>query len=267
MRQRFQNKTIWITGASSGIGEAAAYRFAQEGASIILTARNAEKIDEVAKKCKTLGANHACALPYDLSDLDGLEALADKAWNLLGHIDILFNNAGISQRSTTLETEMAVIRKVMDVDYYAPVLLTKSLLPRIIAQGGGQIVVTTSIAGRFGFPLRCAYSSAKHALYGFFETLQAEHFKDNIHITIICPGRVNTAISLHALHGDGREHGRMDPGQASGISAERAAKQIANAVYRKRPEVLVGGKELLIVHIKRFLPTLASRLARNLKPM
>lgn len=268
MTQRFQNKIVWITGASSGIGEAAAYRFAQEGASLILTARNAERLEQVAERCNAFRAGKAKAsvLTYDFNRLDGLDALADRAWNLFGRIDILFNNAGISQRSSTLETEIEVIRKVMDIDFYAPVLLTKSILPYMIAQGGGQIAVTTSIAGRFGFPMRCAYSSSKHALYGFFETVGAEYFKDNILVTMVCPGRVKTEISLHALEGDGREHGKMDAGQASGISAERAAKRIIKAIYRKRPEVLVGGKELAMVYIKRFFPTLATRLARLIRP-
>lgn len=265
MKHRFLNKVIWITGASSGIGEAAAYKLAQEGATLILTARNAHKLQQIADQCQLLGAAHAATLPFDLSNLDGINALAGKAWQLFGHIDILFNNAGISQRSTTVETDIHVIRQVMDIDFYAPVMLTKSILPRMIAQGGGQIAVTTSIAGRFGFPMRCAYSSAKHALYGFFETLQAENHKDNIHVTIICPGRVRTEISLHALEKDGREHGKMDAGQASGISPQQAANTIANAIYRQRLEVLVGGKELLMIHIKRLLPALCARLARHIK--
>ena len=170
--QKFANKVVWITGASSGIGEATAYRFAQEGARLIVTALEADLLDNVVAKCKQLGAPDAAALPFDLSDTDGLNTLADKAWNLFGHIDILYNNAGISQRGTTIETEMRVIRKVMDIDYFAPVVLTKAILPRMIEHGGGQLVVTTSIAGRFGFPLRCAYSSAKHALYGFAGTIR-----------------------------------------------------------------------------------------------
>lgn len=162
---------------------------------------------------------------------------------------------------------MAVIRKVMDIDFYAPVVLTKSILPRMIKQGGGQLVVTTSIAGRFGFPMRCAYSSAKHALYGFFETVQAENYKDNIRVTIVCPGRVRTNISLHALERDGRQHGKMDAGQAGGISPERAARIIVRAIYRRRREVLVGSNELLMAHIKRFFPELCAILSRKIKSM
>ena len=261
----FHNKVVWITGASSGIGEASAYRFAQAGATLILTARQAEKLALVEEKCRSLGSPQVKTLPSDLAQIDQLEALATQAWECFGRIDVFFSNAGISQRGTTADTDLSVIRRVMDLDYYAPVILTKALLPGMIAQGGGQLAVTTSIAGRFGFPMRCAYSSAKHALYGFFETVQAEYYKDNIHVTIVCPGRVQTNISLHALESDGREHGQMDAGQAGGITSEKAANKIVRAIYHRRLEVLVGGKELLMVHIKRFFPTLCATLARNIK--
>lgn len=264
---KFSNQVVWITGASSGIGEATAYRFAQEGARLIVTALEADLLEQVVARCKSLGAPDAVALPFDLSQLDGLPALAEQAWQAFGRIDIFYNNAGISQRGTTVETDMKVIHKVMDIDFYAPVILTKAVLPRMIAQGGGQLAVTTSIAGCFGFPMRCAYSSAKHALYGFFETVQAENYKDNIRVTIVCPGRVRTNISLHALEKDGRQHGKMDAGQAGGITPERAARKIVNAIYRRRREVLVGSKELVMAYIKRFFPGLCATLARKIKAM
>ena len=264
---KFSNQVVWITGASSGIGEATAYRFAQEGARLIVTALEADLLKQVVARCKSLGAPDAVALPFDLSQLDGLPALAEQAWQAFGRIDIFYNNAGISQRGTTVETDMKVIRKVMDIDFYAPVILTKSVLPRMIAQGGGQLAVTTSIAGCFGFPMRCAYSSAKHALYGFFETVQAENYKDNIRVTIVCPGRVRTNISLHALEKDGRQHGKMDAGQAGGISPEKAARKIVRAIYHRRREVLIGSTELTMAYIKRFFPGLCARLARKVKSM
>ena len=264
---KFSNQVVWITGASSGIGEATAYRFAREGARLIVTALEADLLEQVVARCQSLGAPDAVALPFDLSQLDGLPALAEQAWQAFGRIDIFYNNAGISQRGTTVETDMKVIHKVMDIDFYAPVILTKAVLPRMIAQGGGQLAVTTSIAGCFGFPMRCAYSSAKHALYGFFETVQAENYKDNIRVTIVCPGRVRTNISLHALEKDGRQHGKMDAGQAGGITPERAARKIVNAIYRRRREVLVGSKELVMAYIKRFFPGLCARLGRKVKAM
>ena len=264
---KFQDKVVWITGASSGIGEATAYRFAQEGAKLIVTALEADLLEKVVAKCKQLGAPDAASLPFDLSRTEELEGLADQAWNIFGHIDVFYNNAGISQRGTTVETEMRVIRKVMDIDYFAPVIMTKVILPRMIARGGGQLAVTTSIAGLFGFPQRCAYSSAKHALYGFFETIQAEYYDQNIRVTIVCPGRVKTNISLYALEKDGKQHGKMDAGQAGGVTPQKAANQIVNAIYRKKRETRVGSKELMMAQIKRFFPGLCAKLSRKISPM
>lgn len=162
---------------------------------------------------------------------------------------------------------MPMVRKIMEVNFFAPVALAEAVLPLMISNGGGRIAVTTSIAGRFGFPLRCAYSASKHALYGFFETLRAENHDKGIAVTLVCPGRVRTNISLNALDKGGERHGVMDPGQEGGISADKAAKKIVRAIKRRKNEVLVGRGELVMVYIKRFFPNLCARLARRIKPM
>lgn len=262
---KFTNKIIWITGASSGIGEACACLFAKEGATLILTALEEDLLQKVKAVCIENGASGVALLPFDLSNIAGLDELAQAALQQFGRIDILYNNAGISQRSNTLETGMNVFSKIMEVNFYAPVILTRAVLPQMIANGGGQLVVTTSIAGKFGFPLRSAYSSSKHALYGFFETLQAEYYKQNISVTFICPGRVRTNISLYALEKDGKRHNKMDAGQQKGITPEQAARKIVKAVYHKKREILVGRKELLMTCIKRFFPGLAAWLAGKIK--
>ena len=264
---KFSQKTVWITGASSDIGKACAEEFAKEGATLILTALEEDLLEEVKTQCVKNGASDVYLLPFDLSNLGKLDELAEKAWNIFGRIDILYNNAGVSQRASTVETEMKVIHKVMDLNYFAPVILTKNILPKMLVRGAGQLVITTSIAGKFGFPLRSAYCSSKHALYGFFETIQAEYFAQNIRVTIVCPGRVQTNISRYALEKDGTPHGKLDEGQAGGVSSETAAKQIVRAVYKQKREVFVGKKELLMVYIKRFFPALAAKMARKLKPM
>ena len=267
MKKYFENKVLWITGASSGIGEACAYELSKQHSKLILTALENDVLQQVKTKCLQLGAQEVCVLPADLSQLESLESLAIQAWNCFGTIDLLYNNAGISQRATTIDTEISVINKIMDVNYFAPVILTKTILPRMIENGGGQIAVTTSISGKFGFPLRAAYCSSKHALYGFFETVAAEYFKDNIRVTIVCPGRVQTSISFHALEKDGKPHGKLDSGQAKGVTAEQAAKRIILAFEKKKPEVLVGKSELLMVYIKRFFPKLCRKLTRKIKTM
>ena len=263
----YSYKVVWITGASSGIGEATALRFAREGAQLILTARNASALQKTVELCKQLGATDAKALPYDLSDLDGLPNLVENAWTTFGHIDVLYCNAGISQRGDTIETDMSVIRKVMDVDFYAPVIMVKSILPRMVARGGGQVACTTSIAGVFGSKHRCAYCSAKSALYRFFETVGVEYYEKNIRVTVLIPGRVQTNISLHALEATGKEHGEMDAGQKKGISSEKAGDIIYKAIAKEKREKLVGGIELLMVYFKRFVPGLCFTISRKINAM
>jgi short-subunit dehydrogenase len=206
-------------------------------------------------------------LPYDFNNNDGISGLVQKAWEATGGIDIAMLNAGISQRTTVEDTSMEMVRKIMEVNYFAPVAIAKEILPKMVARGGGHIAATTSIAGRFGFPLRCGYSSSKFALYGFFETLAAEYHKAGIKVTLVCPGRVSTNISMYALDKGGKPHGELDPGQKNGMPADIAARIITKAIAKGKREVLVGRKELLMVYIKRFFPGLCARLSRKIKPM
>ena len=256
---------VWITGASSGIGKACALRYASKGRSLVLTSSSREKLEAVAAECLKLGAPAAHVLPCDLRNPDGLEELVREAWRRAGGIDILFCNAGVSQRTTVLDTSMETVRELMEINFFAPVQMAKAILPFMLDAGGGTIAVTTSIAGRFGFPLRCAYSSSKHALYGFFETLRAEYYSKGIRVTLGCPGRVRTDISLNARDKGGKPHGVMDPGQASGLSAQKAARRIIRAIGRGRREVLVGRGELLMVQVKRFFPGLCAWAGRHIK--
>ncbi len=215
------------------------------------------------QKCLSLGAQ-CKILTFDLSNLEDMDTLTDNAFAAFGQIDIAYLNAGISQRGKTMQTDFAVDRKIMDVNFFAPVRITKRLLPKMIENGGGTIAVTSSIAGKFGFPLRSSYASSKFALYGFFETVHAEYYDENIRVVMVCPGRVRTQISFNALEADGTKHGRMDEGQQRGITAEKAARKIVKAIKQQKPEVLVGGPELLMVYIKRFLPALSRRLVRQI---
>ena len=260
-------QTVWITGASSGIGEACAYIYASQGCRLILTATSRQRLESVADNCRAKGAADVRVLPYDLGEPDGVKLLALEAWRTFGGIDILYCNAGISQRTSVEDTPMPMTRKIMEVNFFAPVAIAQAVQPLMAEAGGGRIAVTTSIAGRFGFPLRCAYSASKHALYGFFETLRAESFDKGISVTIVCPGRVRTNISMNALDKGGVRHGVMDPGQDGGLSADKAAKKIVRAVQKRKNEVLVGRGELIMVYIKRFFPDLCARLSRRIKPM
>ena len=257
---------VWITGASSGIGLACALRYASRGAQVVLTALPGEELYTAAERCRAAGAARVEALPYDFSDPSGLPALCEAAWGAFDGLDVVYCNAGISQRTLVEDTSEAMVRKIMEIDVFAPETIARTVLPRMLAQGGGHIAVTSSISGKFGFPLRSAYCSAKFAVYGFFETLQAEYYHQGLRVTIVCPGRVQTNISLSALDKGGQPHGKMDPGQAGGISADRAARIIVKAIDRGKREVLVGSKELLMVYVKRFFPGLCARLVRRIKP-
>lgn len=257
-------KTVWITGASSGIGRACALRYASLKCQLVLTSSRRVVLESVASTCLGLGAPRVIVLPYDFREPNGVAELVREAWRQSGGIDILFCNAGVSQRTTVLDTSMETVRELMEINFFAPVQMARAILPFMLDAGGGAIAVTTSIAGRFGFPLRCAYSSSKHALYGFFETLDAEYHSRGIRVTMVCPGRVRTDISMNARDKGGKRHGKMDPGQQSGLSPEKAARRIVRAIGRGRREVLVGRGELLMVQIKRFFPALCARIGRHI---
>lgn len=247
--------TIWITGASSGIGRALALHYALSGARLVLSSRNREALREVEEQCKP-HATDVLVLPLDLEDNSDYSDAVQKVVAVFGAIDLLILNGGISQRSKVIETPASVERQLMEINYFGTVALAKAVLPEMIRQQRGHLVVVSSIVGKFGWPLRSSYSAAKHALHGYFETLRAEHYHDNIFVTMILPGRVKTNISLHSLKADGSSHGQMDAGQAGGISAEACARQIAKAINKKKKEKLIGGTEIVMARIRRWLPAL-----------
>jgi len=260
----FKGKVIWITGASSGIGEALAYEWSKLGAQLILSARRGNELERVMDTCAHSGR---CTIaPFDLSRQDDIEAIADCMLQQFGSIDILVNNGGVSQRSPIIETDVAVDRRIMEVDYFSGVILTKKLLPAMVAKGSGHIIAISSIVGMFGFPLRSAYSAAKHAMHGFYETVWAELHTQGIRVTVVCPGRILTNVSLNALTKDGTPHGIMDHGQSNGITAETCARKIIKAVRKNKKEVYIGKKDLLMIYFKRYIPWLYYRLVSKVKP-
>jgi len=266
MENFFSDRVVWVTGASSGIGEALVYAFVRGGSRVIASSNNPAELARVAEKCTTM-AGSVTAVAFDLADTSGIEKTVAGVIEKEGKIDILLNIGGVSQRALIRETPLSLDRRIMEVNYFGTVSLTKAVLPYMISNGGGQIAATSSISGRFGFPLRSAYSASKHALHGFFETLLLEHRRDNIRVSVIIPGRVRTSISVHALTASGTEHGKMDEGQAGGITAEKAAEQIIRGLKRHRREILVGSKELLMLWIRKYIPALFFRIAGRMNPM
>jgi short-subunit dehydrogenase len=262
----FKGKTVWITGASSGIGEALAWEFARHGADLVLSSRNTEKLNQLAKGLSDQFQTTADVISLDLGHHDTILKAVEQFKSRHQKIDILVNNAGISQRSLLMETSVEVDRKIFEVNFFGTITLTKSVLPMMIEAGGGHIVVMSSVVGKFGMTLRSAYSASKHALHGFFETLRCELSKQNIKVTIICPGRIRTNISVNAVTRDGSLYGRMDEGQARGFSPEKFARRVVRAIQRNRKEVATGGKEILMIYIRRFFPWLYYILSTRVKP-
>jgi len=264
MIKTFEKKIIWITGASSGIGEALAYEWSKLGAHLILSARRESELERVKAACAH--SDRCTVVPLDLSRQEDIEATADRVLQQFGAIDILVNNGGISQRSLVIETDISVDRRIMEVDYFSGVILTKKLLPAMVAKGSGHIVAISSIVGIFGFPLRSAYSAAKHAMHGFYETVWAELHTQGVRVTVVCPGRILTDVSVNALTKDGTPHGEMDHGQANGITAATCARKIIKAVRKNKKEVYIGKKDLLMIYFKRYIPWLYYMLVSKVQP-
>ena len=265
VNNHFKGKTIWITGASSGIGESLAQEFSKMNTQLILSGRNQRRLDEIKNTCLRNGST-ILTVPFDLSDRNSIDNSVDIVLERYGSVDLLINNGGISQRAFVQNSGLDVDQKIMAVNYFGNIALTKALLPSMLKQGHGHIAVTTSIVGKFGFPMRSAYSASKHALYGFYDTLRIEMADKNIKVSTICPGRIQTNISKHALNEKGEEHGEMDEGQKNGMPSDKAARKIVKALRRERREIVVGGKELLMLPIKRFTPWLFYQIVRRINP-
>jgi dehydrogenase/reductase SDR family protein 7B len=260
----FSGKVVWITGASSGIGEALVYKFVNLGSTVIASSNDIPGLERVKTAC---GDKSPCihCVPFDLSDTTEIKKVVDLQLSKTGRIDYLLNIGGISQRARIDETPLWLDRKIFEINYFGTIAFTKAILPYMIRQHSGHILATSSISGRFGFPLRSAYSASKQALHGFFETLYLENKNINIRSSVIIPGRVRTSISVHALDSEGKEHGKLDDGQAKGITPEKAAEQIINGIIRNKREILVGKNELIILHIRRYFPWLFFRIADKIK--
>lgn len=261
----FDDKVVWITGASSGIGAEIANQISNYQVKLILTARSEKELMQVKEKCEKKGIPvHLIIL--DQSVPDNLAEKAREAIAIYGRVDIFFNNGGITQRSLVHETPIEVDRKVMEIDYFSGIIMTKELLPVMLKNGFGHFVATSSLAGRFGFPLRSAYSAAKHAMYGYFESIHAELSPKNIHVTILAPGRINTQLSKTAITKDGSEYGKIDVGQANGMSVEKMVRKVLKAVRKQKVSVLIGNYEILTVYIKRFFPGIFYKIVTKINP-
>ncbi len=262
-KMNFNDKVVWITGASSGIGEHLAYAFAHKGARLALSARNKEALEKVKNNCPT--PDNVLIVPLDVSIFSDAPAVAEKIIAHFGYISILINNAGISQRAYVKDTLLEVDQRVMDVNYMGTVAVTKATLPSMIRQRFGQIVVISSVMGKIGTPLRSAYAASKHALHGYFDCLRAEVVDDNIKVTIICPGYVKTNVAINALKGDGSTNNAKSNANDNGLDPDKFAEKALRAIAKQKQEVTIGGKETITIYLKRFFPSFLNWLVTKIK--
>lgn len=257
---RITEKIIWITGASSGIGEALSVQLNQAGATVILSARRKEELERVQKSLANPEKSHI--LPLDLAEHETFDEKVAYITEHFGRIDMLINNGGISQRSYVHDTDNTVDRKIMEINYFGTIFLSKSVLPALRASNGKYVVIS-SLSGKFGFFQRSAYSASKHALHGFFDSLRLEEESNGVSVLIVCPGKIRTDISKNALEGDGKKHAAMDPNQEEGMPADECAKKIIRGILKDKLEIVVGGKERHTILIKRLFPKLLQRILRK----
>ena len=262
--EKLKNQVIWITGASGGIGESLAKVCASEGASLVLSARRPDELLRVARETGLSDDNYLI-VPMDMEKYEDFPSIVDQVIKKFGRIDYLFNNAGVSSRALAVETPIAIDKKMMDINYLGHVALTKLVLPHMISSGTGHIIITSSVTGKFGTPMRSAYAAGKHALHGFFDTLREELWDHNIKVTILCPGYIQTDVSVNALTASGGKFNKMSKFQAAGMNPDTLAKKVIRDVLKGKRETRYGGKEILGIYLHKFFPRLLYRSLRKMQ--
>lgn len=256
------NKTIWITGTSSGVGEALVKELSKQKVNLIISARRLEELERVkAASQKTAKIE---ILTLDLTQSESFESTTQKAIQLFGKVDILINNGGISQRSMVVDTTLDVDRRLMEVNYFGTVGLTKALLPHMLQNGRGHVLTVTSLTGKFGTPWRSGYAASKHALHGFFDSMRAELEDQGITVTLAALGFIRTNLSKMALVGDGSVNGSSDDTHTNGMDPHTCALKIIKALRNEKREVYIG-KESYAAYVKCYLPSLFARLIKKAK--
>jgi dehydrogenase/reductase SDR family protein 7B len=260
----FRDKVVWITGASSGIGEALTYELNRRGAKLILSSRKEEGLLKVKANCNH--PENVKVLTLDLEQFEQMEQKVLSAMELWGEVDVLVNNGGLSQRSFTKDTTISVDSRLMKINYLGTVALTKALLPTWLKRKNGHVVTVSSMVGKYGTPKRSSYSATKHALHGFMDSMRAELSDEGIKVQIICPGFVATNVSINALTGDGSAQGTMDEATGGGIAPNIFAQKMADVMESNQDEAYIaGGKEKLGLYLKRFTPALFNRVIKKMK--
>ncbi len=261
----FNNKIVWITGASSGIGEALTYAFAKRGAKLVLSARRVEELERVKANCSH--PEQVDILPMDLSKVNELSAKVEWVISKNGKIDILVNNGGISQRSKATDTDLQVYRDIMEVNFFGTIHLSNLVMKHFLKRNEGQFVILSSITGIVGLPLRTAYTASKHAIEGFYKSLRTEIWKTNLRVLMVRPASIKTSIAKNALTGDGGTFNKADGVIDKGISPESLAESIISAIEKNKKVLLAGPKDQqFIIRLQRFFPGLVFNILKKIKP-
>lgn len=255
---RIDGKTIWITGASSGIGEALTYQLDKKKCKLVISSRKEKELQRVKANCTH--QENIKIISLDLSDLNDMPEKAKVAFSAFGQMDILINNAGISQRSEIINTDILVYKQLMDINYLGTVALSKAVLPYFMKEKNGHYVTVSSLMGKFAGPQRSGYCGSKHALHGFFDVLRMEHEKDGISVTMICPGYVQTNIDKNALTADGSPQKKHNIENQNGLPVAKFARKMIQAIERQKYEAYMGKKEVMGIYLKRFFPKLLHRI-------
>lgn len=256
-----KNKTVIITGGSSGIGKACAEAFGRAGANIVITGRNAEALQRAAEQLRSEQIN-VLTVVADVSVEADNELLVAETLNTFGRIDVLINNAGISMRALFEDLDLKVIRQVMDINFYGTVYATKYCLPQII-QNKGSIVGVSSIAGYRGLPARTGYSASKAAMQVFLESLRTELLKKDVHVLLACPGFTTSNIRNAALTKDGSSQGESPRDEGEMMSAEEVAQHILKAVKNRRRDLILTTQGKMTVFLNKWFPAFMDKMVYN----
>lgn len=248
---------VLITGASSGLGEQLAQTFYKAGCKLILCSRRKDELErvrsELLSQCTQSTVYPPVVIPLNIADLEAMPQTVAQILEIYGFVDILINNAGLSVRSSCLDTIDDVDINLMMVNYFGTVKLTKLLLPSMIKRGTGRVVCISSVQGKFALPNRSAYSASKHALQAFCDSLRAEVADKNVKVTLISPGYIKTNLSMNALTGSGKSYGKLDETTAKGESPESVAQKILKAILRDKKDVIIAGLQPRIAMMLRYL--------------
>ena len=255
-----KDKVIWITGASSGIGASLAIQLNQLGAKVIASARRTDKLIELKNNCSN--PKDLMILPLDITDPISIENAITKV-KQLDPLDLVIHNAGIAQKGLVIENQMEIDRKIMETNYFGTVAFTKSIMPLFLKQGHGWFAVMSSFAGVMGIPGRSAYAASKHALHGFFESLNAENINCKLDVSFIIPGFINTEITAKGLCGDGQPFGKVETSHQLGMSAHDCANDIIKGLKKTKKRIVVGKAEVFLLTIKRFSPRLSQYIIKS----